>query len=184
MTPAYHHLHLDLATVPPIMKRSRHVLILVEDEQGRFVLGSKHIYPAGIVRLLGGGVEGDEPMKLAACRELEEELRVKVNHNQLTELATVEAEIASPSEPQPIHFVTGIFYAKLHSQEITAGDDVNDLAFLTQDEYQQLIQRYTQLSPELDADKGFAWDDYGKLYSPIHQIALDALIEQKKQPLS
>lgn len=167
-------LTLSMAVVPPVAKRQRHVLILPRTARGHFILGRKQLYPAGISRMLGGGLEGNEQAQVGAVRELAEETGFQARADQLQPLATVIAQLTERSSGQYYRFETEIFLIRLPVDvSLKAGDDVDALVELSEPELRGLIQRYQELSPELDPDKGFAWYDYGQLYGPIHQIALD-----------
>lgn len=170
-----YHLNFHFEPVPPIMTRGEHVLIVLKDMEGNYVLGAKDIYPEGIYRFVGGGLDGNGPIE-GAARELEEELGITVESMVLTELAIIEATIESVEKEY--HFKTHLFYYYLSDQAVNPADDLDGVKRLTIPEMEALIQRYTQLSTELvsvDDRKPvrFRWSDYGKLYGPIHQIGLD-----------
>lgn len=157
------------------MTRGHHVLILVENADGEFVLGAKKMYPDGIQRMVGGGVEGEETANVAAARELQEELGVTVLPAQLRHLFTLTADLTTPKSDQQYTFVTDVFYLNLGTTILQPASDLDGLVYVRTPELQKLIARYGQLSSDLDPRTGFAWADYGKLYGPLHQLALDAL---------
>lgn len=168
-------LHLHFKTLPPIVTRNRHALIFVRTQDGKFVLGSKKYYPPNISRLVGGGIEQDEDPLQAAARELNEELNIEVPPTDLQGLATIIAKITH--EDQEIEFTTWLYFYQLKFSGITPGSDLDSLAYLTESEYIKLIDTYKHLSEELHPILGFAWSDYGALYGPIHQIALDEYLK-------
>jgi 8-oxo-dGTP pyrophosphatase MutT (NUDIX family) len=157
--------------MPPIFRRGAHVLILLRDKNGKYVLGEKNLYPEGIVRMVGGGMDNDTP-PIGASRELEEELGIQIDPDELTFLMTVKAEITAGYET--VHFTTHLFFYQLSDEVLQASDDLDGLAVLSEKEYGNLIERYGQLSENIDPVKQFAWADYGKVYGPMHQWALDA----------
>jgi ADP-ribose pyrophosphatase YjhB (NUDIX family) len=167
------HIDLNLHTqvIPPIMLRGSHVLICLKDEQNRFVLGKKNMYPTGISRMVGGGIEGDEEPLPAALREIEEEVGLKLKPDDLTEIATITTNVEDKSGAAAV-FVTYLFSAHVNSQDLKPDSDLDGLAHLNHQEMKQLIDTYAQLSDQIDSSVGFAWADYGKLYGPIHQLAL------------
>lgn len=158
--------------MPPIFRRGEHTLILLKDQQGKFVLGKKNFYPKSISRMVGGGLDKDTPPE-GACRELEEELGLKLNPDELIYLFTLKANITAGTET--VQFVTYVFFFQLSDEVLTPSSDLDGLARLNEQEYRKLIERYLTLSPEVDQEKGFAWADYGKIYGPMHQWALDFL---------
>ena len=68
-----------------INKRSNRVYVLVIDNQKRMLL-VKNWLGNGRWRLPGGGVGEGEDFKVAAARELREELQLKIRPGQLTEI--------------------------------------------------------------------------------------------------
>jgi len=172
-------LKLNVQTMPPIFLRKRHALILVRDQNGKFVLGSKNIYPQGIDRLVGGGIEPDEDPQEGAARELAEELGLELRPDELVPLAKVTAEIKAEikHEARDITFVTYIYFFQVADQVLEPDDDLDGLAYLTEAELLSLIKAYQKLPKTIDSKEGFAWFDYGQLYSQIHQIALDEYLK-------
>lgn len=164
-------LNLSFKTLPPVVKRNRHALILVRTADGKFVLGNKKHYPEGISRLVGGGIDADEDPQKAAARELTEELEIVVPAEQLQPLYKIDAFITH--EGKTIKFVTWLYFYQLKLEKINPSSDLDGVAYLTEGEYLELITRFQHLSPQLHPILGFAWADYGQLYSHIHQFALD-----------
>ncbi len=169
-----HSVTLQVQKVPPIMTRKRHVLILLEDKNHRYILGHKKMYPKGISRMIGGGVDPHETFFNAAKREVYEELRYFVPRQDLLELAEVHAKITD-AEGQTYTFNTAIYSAHLDRQPLFPGDDLDGIVRLSEPEYLRLIQRYRNLPKEIDPEFNFAWYDYGQLYGPIHQLAWEAV---------
>lgn len=166
-------LHLD--TVPPLYRRGQHALILVRNQAGNFILGSKEMYPDQISRMVGGGLDRDEDPATGAARELEEELHLHVPPHELQPLAIVVADITHQQEK--ISFTTWLYYYQLQGeQQIQPDDDLDGVAELTQSEVEQLIERYSQLEGLVNKENHFAWVDYGALYGPMHQIALQRAV--------
>lgn len=170
-----HTLQLSMDVVPQVAKRKHHVLVLLRNAQGKFVLGSKTLYPDQIYRMVGGGIEEGEAAPPAAARELFEETGLELSPNELKPLTTITAEIEERSTGQHYTFVTELFLADVGTQQLHPSDDIQALQELTTEQLQDLIRRYSQLPREIDHDKGFAWYDYGQLYGAVHQIALDEL---------
>ncbi len=166
-------LNLQLTTIPPLMRRGRHALILVRNQEGNFILGRKQIYPPQICRMVGGGIEASEDPQVGAARELAEELHIDVPPENLIPLKKVVAEITCRQEK--ITFTTWLFFYQLEVEAIQADDDLDDVWALSEADLESLIARYGQLQGEdKDDNVEFKWQDYGRLYGPMHQIALDA----------
>jgi 8-oxo-dGTP pyrophosphatase MutT (NUDIX family) len=177
---AIYSLAFSVQKAPPIMLRKRHVLILLRDQNSQYILGRKNIYPPGITRMVGGGVEEHEPFFAAAARELYEELKYSAPRKSLIELARVNALITD-ADQKKYQFNTAIYFVQLDKRPISPGDDLDDIARLSDPEFLSLIQKYKQLSKEIDSRFGFAWYDYGQLYSQIHQIAWQSLRKRDEQ---
>ena len=155
--------------------RAETVLIIVKNSRGQFLLGSKpNFFPPTITRLLGGGVhEGETPLQ-AAQRELEEELGVKIEINNLSDIAKI--EISAVDNASKI-FLTSIYLVNVISpiDKYKPGDDVKFIDNLSTKEMVELIRNYRNLSPSLwyKGEEGeFCWKDYGTIYGYIHEIAL------------
>jgi ADP-ribose pyrophosphatase YjhB (NUDIX family) len=180
-TPDYNHEYMDrtlsltMQVVPAVAKRNRHVLILVQNEAGNFLLGFKKLYPPNISRMIGGGVDEGEDKTVAAIRELQEETGLTVSANELKYLSTVETDITEEPTGQQYHFISYLFFLNIGSRTLQPTDDLDGIKELTHEELQQLIERFQQLPEGTDPDKGISWNDYGKLFSAIHQIALEEL---------
>ena len=171
MSVPFYPLTLRITTVPPVAQRGNHVLILLEDGDHKFVLGSKKMYPPGIYRMVGGGVDGTETPLAAAQRELREELHISLAPEKLKQLATVRASITDQTEQSWI-FTTYLFYARLRDELLMPSDDLDGVMHLSVAAYQNLLERFELLPTEIDPILHFAWHDYGQIYKPIHEIAL------------
>lgn len=163
--------------VPGVMTRGRHVLIMIHDHDGKYVLGSKQIYPEGIYRFVGGGVDEGEDMSEAAARELEEETGIVAGPGAFGEVATFVAHIHETSTGKHYDFETELYaYQLSEADEMAAADDLDDLAHLDDKEMLALIKRYDGLSKELDTSLGgdpISWSDYGKFYGKVHEVGYE-----------
>jgi 8-oxo-dGTP pyrophosphatase MutT (NUDIX family) len=164
--------------IPPIMKRGRHVLIVVKDTEGKFILGSKKIYPPDIYRFVGGGINQGEDIKLGAKRELEEELKIKIHEKDLELLAKFVVQVANDYEQHRFETFLFILTVPLSSKTLTPSDDLDGIVYLTKKEVVDLAKRYKKLSHDLvdlGGDKAglFSWSDYGEFYSEVHRIAME-----------
>lgn len=157
--------------------RNNHVLLIIKDDQGNFLIGDKpDFYPKGIYRLAGGGVEEGETPHQSAIRETKEELSLSIDQRNLKLIAqiTTNAKI----KEQTLSNITYLFQlVGINPKEIVAGDDIVGLKPFSKEEFKQLIEKYNNLGSDniYDGEDGYShfWDDYGKMYSFIHQVALD-----------
>lgn len=173
----HYHFSFSFDVIPPVLQRGRHALIVLRDTDGKFVLGAKNIYPEGIVRFVGGGLDDAEPAEIGAARELEEEVGVRVDPPELRLLAEITADIISPERTMP--FTTFLFFYDLGDVELHPADDLDGIVHLTLEEMKQLINHYAHLPKEIidigDGGNPFRWSDYGAYYGKVHQIALNCL---------
>ena len=165
------------------MTRGRHALVAAVRDDNKILLGEKKLYPPGIVRFPGGGIDAQESALQGAAREIQEELGVTVHTQELSHLADFTAEISSATAAYTFH--TSLFTFDLKARAVQASDDLDGVVFYDVHELRELAKRYTQLSTDLiDLQNGqgpFRWSDYGKLYGKIHGIAAD-LLEKRLFP--
>jgi len=172
------HNTITLRAVFGNMARDRHVLFVIKDEAGKYLLGAKpDFYPKGIFRFSGGGVEPSETPIQAAVREAAEELNLSITAQNLTPLAEITTEAIF--QGRPVKNVTTLFLLQIDNlNAIEAGDDIAYLERMTRDELQSLVERYRNLPDEVFYDDGYEmyWRDYGEMYAFIHQVALDMTV--------
>lgn len=68
---------LDMMEKMQVKGRRGEVVMVVPDEEGHIWLHTKDFYPAGVYRLMTGGLEPGEPPQQALLREVEEETGFK-----------------------------------------------------------------------------------------------------------
>jgi len=167
--------HFSFDPVPPIMRRGRHVLIVIKDITGKYVLGRKHVYPKGIVRFVGGGIEIGEDPAIGAVRELHEELGLVIPPKKVQKLAEIHVEITSKNED--IIFTTYLFFAQVGDTKFVPSGDLNGVARLTVEEVKDLIERFQRLftksEPLSSSGETIFWSNYSALYGEIHRIGLE-----------
>ncbi|PID99095.1 hypothetical protein CSA80_03195 [Candidatus Saccharibacteria bacterium] len=131
-----------------------------------------------MTRLLGGGVDDGEDVEVAAVRELEEELGVKVSPDDL-ELITRFDTHAVDTAGREFDNQTYLFSVDVANKPYRPGDDVEQIAALSKVEMYELADRFEQLPADLwhdSVEEGrFSWYDYGQMYSVIHRVAADAM---------
>jgi 8-oxo-dGTP pyrophosphatase MutT (NUDIX family) len=172
-------LNYNFTHLPSVLKRGRHALIAIQDNQGKIVLGGKDTYPPGIYRLAGGGIDKGEDPAQGAAREVEEELGIITNSNQLKQLALIKLNLEERISNKTYFFQTYLYHLKTN-QPLHPADDLDEIKHFTQKEIKDLIRRYYMLSDQLiaindDWDHAFRWSDYGQVYGKIHEIMLHEL---------
>lgn len=179
-------LKFEFEYLPPIFTRRAQALIAVFDQENKLILAGKNIYPLGIYRLLGGGIELGEDHHLAAKRELEEELAIVIPTTPKLE-AVFSSDILTDNIPKDnyknsksvytkvagqylFNFKTYLFSYNLQNDNIKPSDDVDKLVRFNKMQLKELIKRYQNLPVNLDKIGGdlFSWADYGKYFARIH----------------
>lgn len=157
--------------------RKEHVLIVLKDVDGKFLLASKpYFYPPGIYRLAGGGVEEGETPEQAVVREFQEELGIVPNEAKLKAVACVTT--IGTFENTEYKNRTYLYEYQLDDDEdLTPGDDVVGLQPMTADELRQLVGRFFAMKDDdwyiENGHKVHRWRDYGRMYGFIHQVVVD-----------
>lgn len=173
--PREYSLELHVDNVPPVMRRKRHALLVLKDQEGRYVLGGKNAYPKDIVRFVGGGIHDDEDPAKGAARELEEELGVVVESDELKHLATIQANVHT--EHETFTFTIYLYFLALAHQPLQPSDDVDTLAHLDLQELNALIANFYGLPTDLVRtrldEEPFRWSTYGELFGKVHEIGRD-----------
>lgn len=160
------------------LHRDRCVLIAVKDKDDKLLSGAKPgFFPPTITRLLGGGLDKGERPEAAAIRELSEELGVELSVEDLEPIAKFITN-AVDRDGKEYKNETYLYGAKLKDQKYRPGDDVKQIITLSKDETLQLADSFESLPACLwyiGEEGDFSWSDYGKMYGPIHRVAVEYL---------
>jgi 8-oxo-dGTP pyrophosphatase MutT (NUDIX family) len=180
------HYTLNISLSGPIgnIFRKRHVLIVLENAQGSILLGEKkHFYPEGIYRFIGGGVNEDESPMQAAVREIKEEINIEVIGPELNAFAEVVINAIISDETYTL--TTYMYHYKIKDGvQLNPSDDISGLKELDINQLPELVNKYENLSGTYSAinnenvEYKHSWQDYGRMYAPIHQIAYEWLINR------
>jgi len=160
-------------------RQTGHVMIAIADHDGRIIVGGKaSLYPPGITRFAGGGVDEGETPEQAASRELVEELGIVLSEEQLVPLAIV--EITGVTAETSYSLTEYLFYATMpQGQQIRPGDDVANIEAIQLDELPGLVERYRTIDPALRSTEWdlypYRWLDYGNIYGFVHEIAYEEI---------
>lgn len=161
-------LSFSFPEIPHTFLRGNRALIVLKDAEGKYVVGCKNVYPNGIYRLAGGGIEEGEDPTVAASRELEEELGIST---KLEPLAVIRVHMNSPK--QDVDMKLYLFSGTLQTGEMLhPSDDLDGVKHLTREEMNALVDRFYDLQDTDDMQ----WSLYGAVYGRVHEIALDATL--------
>lgn len=151
-------------------------LILLRNGTAQWVLGSKpKYYFQGVYKMIGGGIEPGEDPQQAAQRELAEETQIQVEADKLVPL--IHAEVFFDKNAQSFSFSSFVFYCQ-SSQPVRPSDDVEEVVTLSEHEFLQFVERMAELPEKaVAADELATWADYGKVWGPIHEAALERVKE-------
>lgn len=160
---------LSFNHVPPVFKRKHHVVIALFDEENRLYLARKHIYPANIYRLFGGGVDQGEESKAAAIREVQEETSLCVNPEyKETFTFTLQEKVSEKT----FSMTFDLYYVNIHRNRIVPGDDVQGMRIFSREDIPELLDEMRSLSTTpFIANNGetFAWADWGTVFAILHE---------------
>ncbi len=173
-------INLDIKIKSPFgnLYRKKLALIAIQDLEGNILVGAKpHFYPAGIYRLIGGGVDENEDPIVGAQRELKEEMDVDANIDNLEPLLQV--NVRATDENGKVYENSNFIYLyKLKDNNYQAGDDTKYVIKLSIDELNKLGEKYESLSEDdwfRNEMEQYNWNDYGKVYGPIHKLTSEKL---------
>ncbi len=164
--------------------RLHQALIIILDNKGRIVLAEKKgYYPDGIYRFFGGRVDNGENPRLAAIREIKEELNIDIHNSDLKDVMHIESNMEIAGTVQTL--ITDIYFYEIGIMDFEVGDDVSGYTSVTLDEFEKLITRMSDLQGEYSGQtKGksvnFYWNDWGQVNSKIHQLAYDYIVNRNE----
>jgi 8-oxo-dGTP pyrophosphatase MutT (NUDIX family) len=164
--------------LPPVTKRGGQVLIaLFSSNLQDLYLSRKNVYPKGIYRLFGGGIDEHEEPLQTAPRELAEETRLNANPKDFIKINEFKYHILEQSINNHVDFSVYLYsFIVPQNQTIIPSDDVDEYKVFHQPELLELIKKYKNLPDQLVTNTfegPFRWSDYGKVFAPIHQSVLD-----------
>ena len=163
--------------VPGVMKRGRQVLLMVIDHGGKFVLGGKDIYPEGIVRFMGGGIEEGEDSLEAGIRELEEETGLLASAGELQDVQQFVARVHEKSSNTTYTFETDLYCYQLQpGDKPKPSDDLDEIVTLDRNEFTALVTRFKLLPKTLESTMSgepFSWGDYGEYFGLVHEVGME-----------
>jgi len=158
------------------VKRKNHAIIVpIDIHTGLFALGYKDVYPGGIYRFIGGGIdEGENPLD-GAKREFKEETGVDADLEYVT---TIDLNVTDDDGEEAI-FTTYVYKTVIDFLNIKPADDVEGIGWMAK---QALINNIANMiaiphNAWYEGKHGqMSWGDWGKVNGYIHLQIIKALI--------
>ena len=142
--------------------RRGEVVMVVPDQQGAIWLHTKEFYPAGVYRLMTGGLDAGEPPAEALQREVEEETGFKVTVDRC--LAVITYELITPNLTIP--FVSYLFFTTPGNGlpwPTDPNEAISDFRKVRPDELGKVAQHLQSLRGE--------YKDWGVFRAVAHTVA-------------
>ncbi|MFN8454821.1 MAG: NUDIX hydrolase [Anaerolineae bacterium] len=175
----FHQCHLDLPISSAAMldmtlkmrqkKRRGEVVMLIPNEQGYFWTHTKSFYPAGVYRLMTGGLEADEKPAEALRREVLEETGFKVKIERCLAVITYHLQAGEVNLP----FVSYVFLTAPTTglpHPTDPGEDIAHFQAIPETDLPQMAQQLRSISGP------FA--DWGIFRAAAHQVAYEQLCKR------
>ena len=167
---------LNLTTCPANLKRDGYALFACLNEDNKIAIGAKDKwYPKGIYRIAGGGIHKGEDPHEAGIRELKEEFQIKTTKEEFPLLVEIIVDAHTGEGDYKESFY--IFTAKINSKDAIASDDIEAIAYLTKDEFNDLNKNFVEIcvrDGNLNKSRD-EWQDYAILFSTIQIIVGEEL---------
>lgn len=179
----------------PVMKPDRigEACMVIRRPNGRLLTASKTFYPAGIYRLLTGGIMPDEPIEAALIRETREETGLEVQIRRF--LAVIEYLMPQHSQPDgsvtasdhPAHRTARrVFYTFAFLLDELGGtlapldntERIADFREIFPAELPTLATTLEQVQDDYDTEIRGRWRDWGMFRAIVHRVVYAALSDE------
>ncbi len=179
----------------PVTKPDRigEVCMVIRRPNGRLLTASKTFYPAGIYRLLTGGIMSDEPIEAALIRETQEETGLDVKVHRF--LAVIEYLVPqhgqsdlSPAAPDhPAHKTAyQVFYTFAFLLDELGGtlapqdnaEQIADFCEILPAELPTLATALEQVQDDYDTEIRGRWRNWGMFRAIVHRVVYAALSDE------
>jgi ADP-ribose pyrophosphatase YjhB (NUDIX family) len=177
--PRYVDVELAEGSFQPLSSRDRigEVCMVIQRKSGQILVFRKDFYPAGVLRLLTGGIETGEPIEAALLREVAEETSLSVAIERF--LAVLAYRM--PSTPvEDKAFFTFVFLLRELGGTLAALDPherVEVFAEVAPAELMQLAAVLDAQADLIDKEIDGSWQLWGRFRAVVHRVVADALAE-------
>ncbi len=162
-----------LATIKT-RRRPGEVCMVVRRRSGKLLIATKDIYPAGVYRLLTGGVHRGESVFRALLRETHEETDLTVATRRFLAVARYQP----PGAPEPVEYATFAFLLDEIAGELRVNDPDEGLTDFREVAPAELLSIAEQLDSQMDApsdDLESSYRAWGHFRAPMHRLVWQAL---------
>jgi 8-oxo-dGTP pyrophosphatase MutT (NUDIX family) len=156
-------------------------LVACRTTDGDILVGAKPAeYPDQIYRFVGGGINTFETPAEGALRELDEELHLQLRPEDLVELAMFDVKGTAPcgTYRMKVH----LFYIVIDKNAVKPGSDVEELIYLKDNEFDELVNRFKAIPKDSiysDGSWRHSWYDFGQVYGEIHDLSHHEMLMRK-----
>jgi ADP-ribose pyrophosphatase YjhB (NUDIX family) len=152
--------------------RRGEVALAIQRPDGQVLLHTKSFYPAGVFRLLTGGIRAGEPVLSGAMREAREETGLPVTLERF--VGWVQYEFRCQEQRTP--FVSYVFLMQTDNRPPLPEDNTELISGFRYVPPGELLQVAEQLR-SLQTD----WAEWGAFRAPAHEMVADALRSAKNE---
>lgn len=156
--------HFFQATRTPLGKQRRaEVLAVVTRPDRRVLVHTKHFYPAGVYRLISGGIALGEPVETALVREIREETGLPIQSQCL--IGVLAYRILY--KDQSIAFASYVFRVDVPAKPVRVQDKSEEIAgfrWISFGSLAEVEEQLLQVPPE--------WQDWGRFRALGHRFVL------------
>jgi 8-oxo-dGTP pyrophosphatase MutT (NUDIX family) len=155
-------------------RRPGEVCMVVRRRSGKLLIATKETYPAGVYRLLTGGVHRSESVFRALLRETREETNLTVETRRFLGVARYQA----PDAPTPHEYATIAFLLDEVSGELKINDPnerLSDFREIAPDELPALADQLADLPSQPSDDLRSSNRAWGRYRAAIHLLVWQAL---------
>jgi 8-oxo-dGTP pyrophosphatase MutT (NUDIX family) len=155
-------------------RRPGEVCMVVRRRSGKLLLATKAIYPAGVYRLLTGGIHRRETVWQALLRETDEETALSVEVRRFLAVARYQP----PDAPEPDEYATFAFLLDEVAGELRVNDPDEGLTGFREIAPAELPSVADQLASQQDVPSAALESSYhawGHFRAVIHRLVWQAL---------
>ncbi len=159
----------------PLSKKDRYgeVCMVVRRPNGRLLTMTKTFYPAGVYRLLTGGINHDERILTALLRETQEETSLQVEVRRFLALAAY--RLANTGD-HPIFYTFAFLLDEVGGTlHVDDGEEqVGGFLEIEPAELANMAERLEHVNADYSDQIAGRWQDWGKFRAVIHRLVWEA----------